>query len=71
MSKNTRKVVGFNNMLVGKQAAAHVGLPVWTFMRWFKCRKMAKRRLPYYKVGNRYFFRKEDLDTWVEQHRVI
>lgn len=58
-------------MLVGKQAAAYVGLPVWTFMRWFKYRNDKKRRLPHYKVGNRYFFKPEDLDTWVEQHRIM
>ncbi len=58
-------------MLVGKQAAAYLGLSVWTFMRWFKHRQNKKLKLPYYKIGNRYFFKTEDLDQWVENHKVI
>lgn len=71
MVKDRRKIIGFNNMLVGKQAAAYVGLPVWTFRRWFKYRNSKKPKLPYYKIGNRCFFKTEDLDSWVEQHRVM
>lgn len=68
MSNRSRKIIGFNGMLVGKQAAAYVGLPVWTFMYWFH-HPRKNNKLPHYRIGNRYFFKEEDLDMWIENHR--
>jgi excisionase family DNA binding protein len=66
-----RESSGFANMLAGKQAASHVGLSLWAFRRLFLYQSNKKHPLAHYKIGKRYFFKKEDLDKWVEQHRIV
>ena len=46
-----------------KAAAYYLGMYVQTFRRLVK---KAKSKLTYYKVGGRYYFKKEDLDAWLE-----
>lgn len=49
-----------------KAAAYYLGMYVQKFRRLMK---KAKNKLVYYKIGGRYYFKKEDLDTWLESFK--
>ena len=57
--KNKRLDCAFNQ----KAAAYYLGMYVQTFRRLVK---KSKNKLSHYKVGSRYYFKKEDLDAWLE-----
>lgn len=55
-----------NGVMNLKNAAHYVGVCVETFRRVMR---KTKGRPPYYRIGGRYFFRKEELDSWLEGFR--
>lgn len=63
MAENGNGLRGFLNQ---KGAAHYLGLHVQNFRNIFN---KAKRKVPHYKISGRYFFKKEDLDLWLEGFR--
>ena len=65
MAKTLASPSGMFNL---KTAAHYVGLSVWTLRNMVK---KPKNRPDHYKIGKRYFYRKEDLDKWLERFKNI
>lgn len=55
-----------NGLIDLKNAAHYVGLCVATLR---KLLKGAKTQPPNYRIGSRYYFKKEDLDMWLESFK--
>ena len=49
------------------EAAAMIGVKPATLINW-RCTK--KQTVPYYKMGGRVFYKKTDIDEWVESKKV-
>jgi excisionase family DNA binding protein len=58
---------GLNGMMRAKQAAPYVGVCYTTFLKMLKTAYRPK--IPRYKIRNKYYFRRDELDTWIESHR--
>lgn len=50
-----------------KQAAEYVGLRTSALEADVSRQRL---RIPFYRIATRVFYRKSDLDAWIEQHRV-
>lgn len=59
----TRMLTSPSGMLNQKAAAYYIGLSVWTLRRLIK---KPKGKPEHYRIGRRCFYRKEDLDKWLE-----
>ncbi len=61
-----QNITGLHGMLNMKAAAHYVGMYVGNFRRQVK---KQKNRPAHYKIGFRYYFNKEDLDSWLESFK--
>ncbi|MDP2212123.1 MAG: helix-turn-helix domain-containing protein [Candidatus Aquicultor sp.] len=55
----------FTPWLSLSEAAEYLGFSEVTLRRWIKAKK-----IPTYKIGRAYRFKKEDLDRFIEKHRI-
>lgn len=60
-----------SGMLGYKQAAAYIGVSRQTLNNWIKkkVRKLKKEAPTYYLMGGRFYFKTEDLDSWMERYK--
>ena len=56
-----------NRLLTRKEAARYLGVAAQTLAVW-AC--MGRYSLPHVKIGHRVFYKKVDLDAFIERHRV-
>lgn len=48
-----------------KEAADFIGLAEFTLRRY-----VSEKKIPYYKIGSRVFFKPEELEAWINSRRV-
>lgn len=54
-------------LMTQKEAAEYLGTTVGTLNTW---RHYGKDKIPFIRWGNRIRYRKEDLENWVNEHRI-
>ena len=52
----------FDNLITLKELSGGLGIAPKTIQNW-----MAKRQIPFVKIGQKTYFRKDRLKTWIEQ----
>lgn len=58
---------GFQSMMTCKEAARYVGIELDRF--YLLIRGLGGEKIPHYNLVKRKFFKKEDLDNWIEKHK--
>jgi excisionase family DNA binding protein len=57
-----------HDRLSADDAAEYIGVEYQTLAAW---RSNKRHVIPYIKVGSKVFYRRSDLDTWLESRRVV
>jgi excisionase family DNA binding protein len=61
------EIINSSDRMTTFEAAKIIGVKPQTLISW-RCTK--KESVPYYKIGRKVFYKKQDILEWVEQRRV-
>lgn len=60
---------GFRSMLTCKEAAEFIGITRDRFYHILRESEERNKKIPHYLFRKKRFFKEEDLEKWIEQHR--
>jgi excisionase family DNA binding protein len=55
------------SLMTAREAAAYIGKAPGTLTQW----RYLSIELPYYKIGGSVRYRRDDLDTYLDAHRIV
>lgn len=63
---------GLRSLINAKEAAAYIGVSYTHLLRFIGVRKdkhIKAPKIPYYHIGQRYYFEPKDIDAWIEKQK--